>query len=87
MVASDGSVFERTGTNAECCLTYSISMSEDGTSYRWPLVGLSGDCAGGELRTYQEWLDYASELNVPICFEAWRYYKTGTLFKSAFKLC
>ena len=89
MIASDGTVFERADTNAECCLTNSISKSEDGSNYRWPIVLETSECSGGIKKTYQEWIDFVSEDDrfKGICYEGWVYYKTGILFKSAIKLC
>ena len=80
MVASDGSLFERAITNVECCLTYSILESEDGTKPRWPiLIFREGtfECIGGNEQTYQEWIDDASDNNNGICFKGWSYFLAG----------
>ena len=82
LVASDGSVFERAITNAECCSEYSILESEDGTNLRWPLLYFKEgtgtfDCAGGTKRTYQEWIDHASDNSNGICVEGWSYFLSG----------
>jgi hypothetical protein len=86
LVASDGTVFERASTNAECCSTYSILESEDGTNARSPiLVFKEGalQCGGGLMMTYQEWIDSKFINQEGICFEGWRYSKTGIYNKSA----
>ena len=81
-MSSDGSVFEKANTNAQCCVQYSISKSEDGTNTRWPFV-TGGQCYGGFKKTFQQWIDKASSFTNSdgICIEGWLYSKTGTLTK------
>ena len=63
--------------NDDCCLTYSISSSEDGISHRWPLVKREGGCSGGFKKTFQQWVDYTvseyESYGFGLCFEGWRY--------------
>ena len=82
LTSSDGTRFERASTNAECCSSYSILMTEDGTDWRWPLVTDKGDCHGGMKKTFNEWLDFAVEHKhisgmQNICFEGWMYTMSG----------
>ena len=85
MESSDGTTFVKASTNADCCTSYSISRTEDGTNWRWPL--LSGDegsfeCHGGIKKTFDEWLDFMVQYKhmsafQNICVEGWRYTMSG----------
>ena len=79
MVASDGTVFEKSSTNADCCLKSSSSISEstDGSRYKWPMLNLRNGklkCSGGMKKTFQEWIDFAATgFREGICYKGWRY--------------
>ena len=79
LVASDGTVSEKSSTNANCCLrsANSIDESTDGSRYRWPMLySRNGKlkCSGGMKKTFQEWIDYAARgFREGICYKGWRY--------------
>ena len=94
LVSSDGTVFHKDSTNAQCCVQKqsSISKLEDGTHprWRWPLVARSVkllgngsfECRGGHRQSYQEWLDMAAQDDMGICVDGWRFSKAGILIWS-----
>ena len=86
MATSDGTVYEKASTNAECCESRSITESEDGTQWRWPLLYQNDDgtfkCMGGHKKTYQEWVDFAGSRYENICIDGWRYSKTGIVINT-----
>ena len=90
LVASDGTVFERASTNAECCSKgrrNNIPNSEDNSypGFRYPLLTFTEGtfrCWGGFALTYRQWIrkflkDYEKGLYIGVCYEGWRYFKAG----------
>ena len=62
LTSTSGVLLEKAKENDDCCLTNSISASEDGSSLRRPLVKGEGGCDdGGMNNTFQQWVDYTAE--------------------------
>ena len=80
-------LLEKAKENDDCCLTNSISASEDGSSLRRPLVKGEGGCDdGGMNNTFQQWVDYTADTldsteRRGLCFENWHYAVKGNLIK------
>ena len=72
----------RSKQNAHCCLTDSISKSEDGTGYyKWPMVDFDGTCNGGFRKPFQQWVDdfvgFWFQSGRGLCVEGWKYVVEG----------
>jgi len=82
LIASDGTVLEKSSTNANCCSENSISGAEDGSTPRWSLAWISkmGEltCHGGMKQTFAEWIDMAAGFlsGEGICYRGWSYVKS-----------
>ena len=77
LTSTSGVVLERAKENANCCLTYSITASEEGqSSSRWPTV-INGECAGGNKKTFQEYVDDTVKYGYGLCFDGWKYVVQG----------
>jgi len=86
LVATDGTVLEKSSTNAECCSTNSILESEDGSTWRSPLVyshGGTGEllCTGQRKHTFAQWIDMVASFTgnwgiKGICYNGWMYQKS-----------
>ena len=79
LTSTSGVYLDRAPHNEDCCLTNSISASEDGTYARYPI--LVGGCGGNHRKTYQQWIDYAAQGGYGLCFEGWLYIVRGTYVK------
>ena len=82
LTSTSGVHLDRAPHNEDCCLTNSISTSEDGTYARWPIVvGQTLLCGGNHRKTYQQWIDYAAQGGYGLCFEGWLYIVRGIYVK------
>ena len=87
LTSTSGVLLEKAKENDACCLTNSISASEDGSSLRRPLVKGEGGCDEVGLNiTFQQWVDYTAFKSSSIdrhglCFENWNYVVKGILTK------
>ena len=86
LTSTSGMMLERAKENDACCLTNSISASEDGSTLRSPLVKGGGGCEGDLEKTFQQWVDYTASKSSSIdrhglCFENWNYVVKGILKK------
>ena len=78
LTSTTGVHLGRAPQNEDCCLTNSISTSEDGTDVRWPIVvPQAAGCGGGYRNTYQQWIDSAARKGYGLCFEGWLYIIKG----------
>ena len=88
LTSTSGVLLEKANVNDGCCLTNNISVSEDGSSLRSPLVKSEGGCEGGRNKTFQQWVDYTASTygsSDPrgLCFENWHYVLKGILRKTS----
>ena len=86
LTSTSGMMLERAKENDACCLTNSISASEDGSTLRSPLVKGEGGCEGDLKKTFQQWVDYTASKSISIdrhglCFENWNYVVKGNFEK------
>ena len=79
LTSTTGVHLERAPQNEDCCLTNSISTSEDGTDAKYAIVIVG--CGGGHRKTYQQWIDYAAQGGYGLCFEGWLYIVRGIYVK------
>jgi len=78
LVATDGTDLEKSSTNADCCSTNSILGSEDGSTWRSPLVSGELLCNGVRKHTFAQWIDMAAKITGKwgikgICYKGWMY--------------
>ena len=73
-------LLKRAKVNDECCVEYSIFASEDGQTYKYPLVEKNGGCllSYAHRLTLQQWVDLSVSYGYGLCFEGWRHVVQGT---------
>ena len=73
---TDGKILRKSKTNVDCCVTSSISESEDGTNSRSPIVTKDEKCTGGTKQNLQAWIDESASKGAyhqGLCYEKWFY--------------
>jgi len=83
LVATDGTDLEKSSKNADCCSTNSILGSEDGSTWRSPLVSSHGGtgellCNRKRKHTFAQWINMAAKMTGKygikgICYKGWMY--------------